>query len=160
MKKAKIYSLIIVPEAGQYMVTLEEIEGTRLIPIWIGPAEGMAIAAAIQKSSFPRPLTHDLICNMLNTIKVDVEKIVITDLIDGTFFAKIFMSQEKNNYSIDARPSDSLAIALRLNKPILVTDEVFKKCPVIEKPITDKEVKDFKERLKTLRPEDFFKEEK
>ena len=160
MKKAKIYSLIIVPEAGQYMVTLEEAEGTRLIPIWIGPSEGMAIAAALQKSAFPRPLTHDLICNMLTKIDAVVEKVVVTDLVDGTFFGEIVIKHEKKSCSIDARPSDSIAIALRMNAPVFVDEKVFKKCPVIEKPITEAEVRVFKERLKTLKPEDFFKEHK
>jgi uncharacterized protein len=158
MKKAGIYSLAIIPEIAQYMITLEESQGTRLIPIWIGPSEGMAISAVLGKRAFPRPLTHDLMCNIINKTNLGVEKILITDLIDGTFYAEIFINSGKASYVIDARPSDSIAIAIRLGSPIYISEKVFQKCPVIEKPITDKEVKSFKERLKTLKPEDFFKE--
>jgi uncharacterized protein len=160
MKRVSIYALAVVPEAVQYMVTLEEEKGTRLIPIWIGPSEGMAISAALRKEFFPRPLTHDLIWNMLKALNSTVEKVVIKDLLNGTFLADIHISHSEKEYIIDSRPSDAIAIALRSQSPIFVDDKVFKKCPVIEKPITKDEIEAFKERLKTLKPEDFFKEGK
>ena len=157
MKKTNIYSLMVIPEAGQYMVSLEEENGTRLIPIWIGPAEGMAISAALRKEFFPRPLTHDLIWNILKEMGAIVEKIVVTDLVNGTFLAQIYLKHSEKQYKIDARPSDAIAIALRSSSPIFTDEKVFNKCPVIEKPITEDEVKSFKKRLETLKPEDFFK---
>jgi uncharacterized protein len=160
MKKVSVYSLIIVPEAAQYMVTLEEECGTRLIPIWIGPSEGMAISAALRKEFFPRPLTHDLIWNILKTMGAIVEKIVVTDLINGTFLAQIYIKHSEKLYKIDARPSDAIAIALRALSSVFVDDKVFDKCPVIEKPITEDEVESFRQRLETLKPDDFFKEKK
>lgn len=160
MKKVNIYSLIIVPEAIQCMVTLEEIPGTRLIPIWVGPAEGMAISAAIRKEFFPRPLTHDLIWNILKAMESVIEKIVVTDLVNGTFLADIYIKHAEKSYTIDARPSDAIALAVRSSAPIFVEDKVFDKCPVVKKPITKDEIASFKQRLKTLKPEDFFREEK
>lgn len=160
MKKAKIFSLVMVPRAGQYLVTLEELEGTRLIPIWIGPAEGMAIAAALQKQDFPRPLTHDLIANMLKELGVKVEKVIITELKNDTFYANIILKAKGKIHHIDARPSDSIAISVRAQAPILIEDKVFEKCPKIDKPITDQEAEKFKKDLANLRPEDFFREGK
>jgi uncharacterized protein len=160
MKKANIYSLMVIPEIAQYMVTLEDVPGTRLIPIWIGPSEGMAISAALRKEFFPRPLTHDLIWNILKAMGAIVEKIVVTDLINGTFLADMHIKHSEKLYKIDARPSDAIAIALRASSPIFVDDKVFDKCPVIEKPITEDEVESFKKRLETLKPEDFFKDSK
>lgn len=160
MKRVNIYSLIIVPETIQYMVTLEEMPGTRLVPIWIGPAEGMAISAALRKEFFPRPLTHDLMWNILKAMEAAVDKIVVTDLINGTFLAEIYIKHAEKSYIIDARPSDAIALAIRSSAPIFAGDKVFEKCPVIEKPITEGEIVSFKERLKTLKPEDFFREKK
>jgi hypothetical protein len=158
VKKADIYSLLIVPETAQYLLTLEEVTGTRLIPIWIGPAEGMAVSAALRKEYFPRPLTHDLISNMITVIGAALERVTITDLIDGTFYSKMTIRQGERGYTVDARPSDAIAIALRAGAPVYIDDKVFKKCPVINKPISTNEVEAFKKRLKTIRPEDFFRE--
>jgi len=144
----------------QYMVTLEEVPGTRLIPIWIGPSEGLAISASLRKEFFPRPLTHDLIWNIIKAMEASVDRIVVTDLVNGTFLAEICIKHAEKAYTIDARPSDAIALALRSSAPIFADDKVFKKCPVIEKPITDAEIEAFRDRLKTLKPEDFFKENK
>ena len=156
--KAKIFSLVMVPRAGQYLVTLEEIEGTRLLPIWIGPAEGMSIAAVLQGQHFPRPLTHDLLTNILKELKVTIDKVVITDLKNETFYANILLKINGKEHVIDSRPSDSIAIAIRAQAPIFVEDKVFDKCPKIQKPITNEEIAKFKKKLETLRPEDFFKD--
>jgi len=158
MKEAKIFSVIMVQEAGQYLVTLEEVSGTRLLPIWIGPAEGISIAAALQKQAFPRPLTHDLLNNILKELNAKVEKVVITDIKNDTFYANIMLKAGDNLYTIDSRPSDSIAIAIRADAPIFIEERVFDKCPKIDKPITDEEVEKFKKDLERLRPEDFFKE--
>ena len=160
MIEAKIFSLVIVPEAGQYLVTLEEKNGTRLLPIWIGPAEGMAIAAALHGQDFPRPLTHDLLTNILKELQVGIEKIVITDLKNDTFYANILLKVDSRAYTIDSRPSDSIAVAVRVSAPIFIEEKVFEKCPAIHKPITKEEVERFKKDIEHLRPEDFFKKTK
>jgi hypothetical protein len=156
INQAKIFSLMVAPDAGQYLVTLEEIKGTRLLPVWIGPAEGMAIAAALGRHDFPRPLTHDLIVSMLRRMQVKVSKVVITDISQNTFYAKLVLNFDGNTYEIDSRPSDSIAIALRSSSPIYIEESVFKKCPKIEKPISKEEVEVFRSKLKDLKPEDFF----
>jgi len=157
VKKVKIFSLIVVAQIGQYLITLEEINGTKLIPVWIGPAEGMAITAVINNDKFPRPLTHDLMATIINNLNAKLESVIITDLKDDTFYADMKLAVGKETISIDCRPSDSIALALRCNAPIYVEDRVFKKCPDIHKPITGKEVEDFKKTLENLTPEDFFK---
>lgn len=157
MREAKIFSLAMAPEAGQYLVTLEEVDGTRLIPIWVGPAEGISIAAALQKQDFPRPLTHDLIINMLKELGAIVEKVVVTDLREDTFYANILISMQGKEYILDSRPSDSMAIAIRAQAKIFIDEQVFEKCPRIDKPISEKEVEEFKDQISDIKPEDFFK---
>jgi bifunctional DNase/RNase len=160
VKEAKIFSLVMVPQTEQYLVTLEELNGIRLLPIWIGPAEGMAIASALQKQRFPRPMTHDLLVNLVKELGAKVDRVIITDLKENTFFANIMLKVNGKEYAIDSRPSDSIAIAVRVNAPIFVEDIVLEKCPEIKKPISKEEIEKFKKNLEGLRPEDFFKEEK
>ncbi len=158
MKKVKVYSVVLIPQLGQYLITLEEVDGIRLIPIWVGPAEGMAIGAKLEGQQFPRPLTHDLMTNILNNLKVKMKKVTVTDLKNSTFYAIITLSYNNKKIEVDSRPSDAIALAIRTNSPIFVNDIVFKKCPIIQKPISEKEVVDFKKQLEDLKPEDFFKE--
>lgn len=157
LKEAKVFSLVLIPLLGQYVVTLEEVGGQRLIPIWIGVNEGNAIGLKLQGEELPRPMTHDLLSNILNSLSVKVEKIAVTDLRDGTYYAVIILSAGNRRYEIDARPSDALALAVRTQSAIFVDEKVLKKCPVIMKPITDDEVGKFKQNLQNLKPEDFFK---
>ena len=157
MKQVRVYSVTLIPQLGQYLVTLEEMDGIRLIPIWVGPAEGMAIGAKLDGQEFPRPITHDLMTNILSKLNVKIKKVTVTDLKDSTFYAIITLTVNGNIIEIDSRPSDSIALAVRTNSPIFVNDIVFEKCPVIQKPITEKEIKDFKKNLGSLKPEDFFK---
>ncbi|NQT90466.1 MAG: bifunctional nuclease family protein [Candidatus Omnitrophica bacterium] len=157
MKKADIFSLAMVLQAGQYLITLSETGGSRLLPIWIGPAEGMAIATVLNKQDFPRPLTHDLLVEFIKLSKAEIEKVVITDIKEDTYYAAIVLRSGEKVYNIDARPSDSIAVAVRVKAPIYIEERVFEKCPKIHKPITEKEVTEFKKKLANLRPEDFFR---
>ena len=159
MKKAKIFSLIFMPQVQQYVVILEELEGTRLLPIWIGVNEGNSIALHMEQQQVPRPLSHDLFVNILKTLQVKVEKVVISDLKDNIYYATIHIKSNSKQFPIDARPSDSMCIAVRTNAPIYIEDKVLEKCPIIQKPISDKEAEEFKTRLRNLKPEDFFKEQ-
>lgn len=160
MKKVKIFSLILMPQVHQYVVILEEIEGTRLLPIWIGVNEGNSIALHMEKQKTPRPMTHDLLANIFNALGIKVDKIVISDLKDNVYYATIYIKLNGKAYPIDARPSDSVSIAVRMNSPIYIDEKVFEKCPIIQKPISEEEVKTFKSKLKNLKPEDFFREQK
>ena len=156
LREAKIFSLAQVVD--RCIVVVEEIGGPRLVPIWIGIFEGGAIAAELTGQEPPRPMTHDLISTILKAAHIDVDKIVITDLHDNTYFAEIHLHTNGSTTVIDSRPSDALALAVRARCPMFVSEAVFKKCPELLKPITESEVKSFKEELKNMKPEDFFKD--
>jgi uncharacterized protein len=156
LKEARIYSLAQV--GGQCVMVLEETDGPRLLPIWIGLYEGGSIGMALAGQKFPRPLTHDLMLSMLDKCGAGVDKIVITELKDSTFFAEIHVQQEGRNFVMDARPSDSVAIAVRQRCPIYVDEKVFEACPELLKPISEDEVSEFKKKLETMTPEDFFRD--
>jgi bifunctional DNase/RNase len=156
-REARIYSLAQV--GGQCVLVLEETEGPRLLPIWIGLYEGGSIGMALQEEQkFPRPLTHDLFLNVLNAFGGAIRKVLVTSLKDSTFFAEIHVEMEGKTVVLDARPSDSIALAVRQKCPIYVADEVFEACPELLKPISDDEVQDFKKKLETMTPEDFFRD--
>ena len=157
IKEAKISSIVSLFPLPQYVVVLEDKEKTRLVPIWIGVSEGNAIALEMQGEKFPRPLTHDLMVNFLKLLGAEVEKVVITDLRDSSYYALIFVRHDGKTLEVDARPSDSLALAVRLHCPIYIDEKVLKKCPPISTRITDEEAEKFKEALKTMTPEQFFK---
>ncbi len=157
-KKAQVYTVMMIPVTGQFVVLLEEVEGTRLLPIWIGRSEGESILMRLQNVMFPRPITHDLVVNMLGNLNVNITKIVVTDLKDNTYYAEITLKQNGKPLVIDARPSDAIAIALRTGTQIYIAQRVLDKCPVVSKPISQREVDDFKRELETLNPTDFFKD--
>jgi len=152
----RLYSLSQV--GGQCVMVLEEVDGPRLLPIWIGLYEGGAIGMALSGQQFPRPLTHDLFAGIVDRLGGKIKHVVITDLKDSTFFAEICLTHNSKDTMIDARPSDSVALAVRSNSPIMVREDVFKQCPELLKPITEDEVKDFKKKLDNMNPEDFFKD--
>lgn len=158
MKQAFISSLVSLFPLPQYVVVLEDVEKTRLVPIWIGVSEGNAIALEMNGEKFPRPLTHDLIVNMFTDLAVAVDRVTITDIKDNSYYAEITLSQKGKTFVIDARPSDSLAIAVRTKCPIFIDPKVLEKCPTVEKPISKEEVDKFKEELKTMTAEEFFKQ--
>ena len=156
MKEFKIFSLMLIPMPTQYVIYLEEVGGTRLIPIWIGVNEGNAIVYKLQNEKMPRPMTHDLMANMVQTLDMRIEKVTVSDLKENTYYAVINMHDGKKAHAIDSRPSDAIALAVRLDSPIYISQAVLDKCPVIHKPISDDEVEQFKTELQSLKPEDFF----
>jgi bifunctional DNase/RNase len=107
------------------VVLLKADEGDDVLPIWIGHAEAMAIELHLKGTHFERPLTHDLLRTLIETLGASVVKVAITDLREGTFFAKIHLQRGEELLVIDARPSDSVALALKCNAPIFVSREVF-----------------------------------
>ncbi|MDX9701569.1 MAG: bifunctional nuclease family protein [Candidatus Auribacterota bacterium] len=157
-KRAQVYTVMMIPVTGQFVVLLEEIDGTRLLPIWIGRSEGESILMKLQNVMFPRPITHDLLVNMLGNLNVNITKIVVTDLRENTYYAEIVLKQNEKKLVVDARPSDAIAIALRAGAEIYISQKVLDKCPVVSKPITQREVDDFKRELEALNPSDFFKD--
>ncbi len=156
--KARVYTVMVIPISGQFVVLLEEIEGTRLLPIWIGRTEGESILIKLQNVQLSRPITHDLTINILKTVNAKLKKIVVTDLRNNTYFAEITLEYQSKTFTIDARPSDAIALALRTDSNIYISQKVFDKCPVVAKPISQEEINAFKKQLETLNPSDFFKD--
>ena len=122
----KIRGLMMDPVTNMPIVVLKDAGSDTVLPIWVGIYEANAIALEIEKVTTPRPMTHDLLKNLLTGLDARVHKIVVNDLRDDTFYAVIWVEREGNIISIDSRPSDALALALRVDCPIYVEDEVLK----------------------------------
>lgn len=120
----KIRGLMMDPVTNMPIVILRDLDGKAVLPIWVGVYEANAIALEIEKVTTPRPMTHDLIKNLLMGLGGGVSKVVVSDLQDDTFFAMIWVERNGEMIAIDSRPSDALAVALRLDCPIYVEDEV------------------------------------
>ncbi|MEK7381912.1 MAG: bifunctional nuclease family protein [Elusimicrobiota bacterium] len=155
-KEVHIYSLATT--VNECIIFLEELEGSRLLPIWIGITEGQAIAIRFSGIVLPRPLTHDLLLAAVKQLGWEVVKIVISDIKENTFYARIVVGDGKKTIVLDSRPSDAIAVAVRAGCPILVDESVFARCQTLTKPISEDEVGKFKEELKNLKPEDIFKD--
>ena len=141
------------------MVFLEELNGKRVLPIWIGIFEANAIALELRKINTARPMTHDLIKNILEGINATVVRVVVNDLKESTFYATIFLAVEGQEVRIDARPSDAIAVALRVKAPIYVTLDVIERAGSID--VSDQGLADdsdtIKDWLENIKPEDFGK---
>ena len=122
----KIRGLMMDPVTNMPIVILKDVNGDSVLPIWVGIYEANAIALEIEKVSTPRPMTHDLIKNLLTGLDTHVHKVVVNELREDTFYAVIWLERDGHIISVDSRPSDALAIALRLDCPIFVEDEVLK----------------------------------
>ena len=122
----KIRGLIMDPVTNMPIVILRESDSEAVLPIWVGVYEANAIALEIEKVSTPRPMTHDLLKNLLIGLETTVRKVVVTELKDDTFYAVIWLDRGGEIISIDSRPSDALALALRMDCPIYVEEEVLK----------------------------------
>lgn len=141
----KVEGLLFDPRSGMYILLLKEIDGAQTLPIWIGKPEADSIALALGRVITPRPLTHDLLKSILTTLDIGVSRIVVTDIIDNTYYASLYLLDGSKEIPVDSRPSDAVAIALRLHVPIFVEDDI------LEKRHTD----ELEEWLKNLKPEDF-----
>jgi bifunctional DNase/RNase len=122
----KIRGLMMDPLSNSPIVVLKDVSGEGVLPIWVGIYEANAIALEIEKVTTPRPMTHDLIKNVLTGLDARVHKVVVNELRDDTFFAVIWMEREGRVISVDSRPSDALALALRVDCPIYVEEGVLK----------------------------------
>jgi bifunctional DNase/RNase len=122
--EVRVQGLILEPKQQQNIVILRELDGERILPIWIGPGEAQAIRRILAEEAFPRPLTHDLLHLVIEGLQGKVARIVISDLKDSTFYASVIIEREGPILAIDARPSDSVALALRAKAPIFVNEEL------------------------------------
>lgn len=158
-KEFKIKGLMMDPMTNSPIVILQELEKNTLLPIWVGIFEANAIALQIERIDTPRPMTHDLLKNILLQLDGYVEKVVVTALRENTFYASIHFYLNGETLTIDSRPSDAIALALRTDAPIYVTEEVIKQSRniTLEKEKLDPE--DVTEWLENLNPEDLGKYE-
>jgi bifunctional DNase/RNase len=122
----KIRGLMMDPVTNNPIVVLKDVNGTAILPIWVGIYEANAIALEIEKVATPRPMTHDLIRNLLFGLETGVKKVVVSELKEDTFYAVIWLERNGQMISVDSRPSDALAIALRLDCPIYVEEAVLR----------------------------------
>jgi uncharacterized protein len=147
----KIRGLMMDPMTNMPIVVLKDITGDSVLPIWVGIYEANAIALEIEKVSTPRPMTHDLIKTLLVGLDAGIQKVVVNELKDDTFFAVIWVLRNGELISVDSRPSDALALALRLDCPIFVDDSVLKSSKlannVAEKVSTNQELRKWLENL-------------
>jgi bifunctional DNase/RNase len=152
-----VKGLTLDPLTNMPIVILKDMEDKRVLPIWIGLFEANAIALELEKISTPRPMTHDLIKDIITGLNATVTKIVVNDLKNNTFYAVIHLSLDGNNIVVDSRPSDAIALALRIGAPIYVSAEVVNKAKSIDMSKESEETDQLKEWLENLRPEDFGK---
>jgi len=146
----KIRGLMMDPVTNMPIVILKDINGNTVLPIWVGVYEANAIALEIEKVATPRPMTHDLIKNLLVGLNTAVQKVVVNELKEETYYALIWLEQNGQIISIDSRPSDALALALRLDCPIFVDEEVLKSSKVAStasEKVTNEELKKWLEGL-------------
>lgn len=120
----KIRGLMMDPVTNMPIVILKDVDGNSILPIWVGIYEANAIALEIEKVATPRPMTHDLIRTLLHGLEAAVDKVVVNELKEDTFYACIWLQKDGHRISVDSRPSDALAVALRLDCPIYVEDSV------------------------------------
>ncbi len=146
------------------VVILQEKDGERVLPIWIGGSEAHAIMSQLAGKKFQRPLTHDLLVNVIKDLKAKVLKVMITDLKENTFYAEVLLQRNNELVKIDARPSDSIALAVRTSSPIFIAEKLLEDRPwqkkrkkKSEKEVREERAKDLKKFLENLRLEDFGK---
>ena len=154
MIEVKVVKLGIDVNSKMPVIILKEKEGQKTLPIWIGLFEAQAIALALEKVKPLRPLTHDLAQLLIEKLDGKLDRVVISDVINNTFYARLFIQRNGENVEVDSRPSDAIALALRFKAPIFVDETIWKKLTLGSKPISDEEIKDFKKKLKDLRPKD------
>lgn len=131
-REVKVRGLLLDPTSNSPIVLLKDINSEAMLPIWVGPYEANSIASEIEKSSPQRPMTHDLLRNVINQMGGVVQRVVVTELRDNTFFAVIEMSAAEKTVYLDARPSDAIALALRADCPIFVREEVLESSKIDE----------------------------
>ena len=156
-----IYGVSFDLVGKQPIVLLKTAEGNKFLPIWIGHPEAAAILMKLQSASTPRPMTHDLVTDMLDQLGAQVTRITVTELRENTFYAQITVQQDGSEVDIDSRPSDAIALAIRSDAPIFAADEVIEESAIefegdeINQEDLEKEVSKFKQFLDHVSPDEF-----
>lgn len=152
-----IKGLMVDPITNMPIVILRDAEGDRVLPIWVGVFEANAIALQIENIATPRPMTHDLLRNVLRDLKAEVEKVVVSDLRDATFFALIHLQVSGERVAVDARPSDAIALALRTQAPIFVEEHVIDSAKTVDFSAEKPDSERLQRWLESLDPEELGK---
>jgi len=160
MVEMKIFGLALDEQSQVPILILKDLEEKRVLPIWIGAMEAMSISISLNKISMTRPLTHDLMINVLNAMDAKITKVCVVDLKEGTYYAEIYIEKDDEVYIIDSRPSDAIALAIRCNAKIFANETLLED---IEKHLKkehevvlkDEEAKKWTEFLEKLGEEDF-----
>ncbi|MFN8186462.1 MAG: bifunctional nuclease family protein [Gaiellales bacterium] len=158
MQEMVVYGVSFDMVGKQPIVLLKTAEGNKFLPIWIGHPEAAAILMKLQGASTPRPMTHDLLTEILGQMNAKLEKIAVTELRDNTFFAEITLTINGSKLQIDSRPSDAIALAVRAGAPIFAADAVIEESAIEfehEDVNEDEIVDEFKKFLEDVSPEDF-----
>ena len=150
-----IKGLMVDPITNSPIVILRDKEGQRVLPIWVGIFEANAIALQIENVSTPRPMTHDLLRNVIQDLKASVQKVVVCDLQENTFYALIYLALNGDTVAIDARPSDAIALALRTRAPIFVEDTVLDSAKTVDFTSEKSDADRLHKWLESLDPDDF-----
>lgn len=143
----KVRGLMFDPYNNTFIVLLRDEEQSEMLPIWVGKPEASAISFALEGVTAPRPMTHDLMKSILDAVHAKVISVVISDLKENTYYAKVHLSYEDSEYAIDSRPSDAIALALRTKAPIFANEDVLRK----------QASEELDQWLENLKPEDFGK---
>lgn len=157
MIEMKVMGIALDTRTGSPIVVLNDKESTRALPIWIGTAEASSIIRQIEKIQVARPMTHDLICSILIETGFMLERVEIHDVSEETYFANlVLVNDDGDELNVDSRPSDAIAIALRTEAPIYVTENVMADATISTNKIKDeKDAKDFHDFIQNLKPSDF-----
>jgi bifunctional DNase/RNase len=162
MHEMVIYGVSFDLVGKQPIVLLKTAEGNKFLPIWIGHPEAAAILMKLQGASTPRPMTHDLVTDMLGQLDAQVVRITVTELRESTFYAQITVAQDGSEIEVDSRPSDAIALAIRADAPIYVADRVIEESAIEfegEEVNEEEIVTEFKKFLDNVTPEEFAVEE-
>ena len=152
-----IKGLMLDPITNMPIVLLRDADSQRVLPIWVGPVEASAIALQVENFAPPRPMTHDLLRNVIHDLKAEVQKIVVCDLQENTFYALIYLGLNGDTVAIDARPSDAIALALRTRAPIFVEDAVIDHAKTVDFTADKNDADRLHKWLESLDPDDLGK---
>ena len=150
-----IKGLMVDPITNMPIIILRDKDGQRVLPIWVGVFEANAIALQIENVTTPRPMTHDLLKNVIQDLKARIQKIVVSDLKENTFYALIYLALAGDTMAIDARPSDAIALALRTRAPIFVEDSVLDNAKTVDAAPEKADADRLHKWLESLDPDDF-----
>jgi len=155
MMEMEVHGVNLDLMTNQPVIILKDSASHRFLPIWIGQFEATSILMEIQGIKPSRPLTHDLLTTIIKKLEATVQRIVINDLRDGTFFAKIHLTKKSRRFIIDARPSDAIALAVRTKVPIFAEEAVVEKASIVSQEGEEEEVERFRKFLEHVQPDDF-----